>query len=81
MKISIVMTTYNGEKYLTEQLDSLRTQTRLPDEVIISDDCSADNTNVMIEEYIKKYRLTSWKHIKLKKNVGWKKNFINHKKI
>ena len=52
MRISIVMTTYNGEKYLLEQLDSLRTQTRTPDEVIICDDGSTDSTNRYIDKYI-----------------------------
>ena len=32
----------NGEKYITEQLDSIRLQTRTPDEVIIRDDGSSD---------------------------------------
>ena len=44
MIISVVMTTYNGEKYILEQLESIRCQTRIPDEVIIKDDCSKDKT-------------------------------------
>lgn len=36
MKISVVMTTYNGEKYVEEQLDSIRVQTRKADEVLLS---------------------------------------------
>ena len=44
MKISIAMTTFNGEKYLQEQLDSFVVQTRRPDELIIFDDCSTDET-------------------------------------
>ena len=43
-KISIAMTTYNGEKYLREQLDSFVAQTQRPDELIVVDDCSTDNT-------------------------------------
>ena len=38
------MTTYNGADYLLEQLESLRTQSLMADEVIIVDDCSTDNT-------------------------------------
>ncbi|MDI9400778.1 MAG: glycosyltransferase, partial [Verrucomicrobiota bacterium] len=41
-KISVAMTTYNGEKYLREQLDSLYSQTRIPDEIIVTDDLSSD---------------------------------------
>lgn len=44
MKISIALCTYNGSKYLSAQLDSFLAQTRLPDELIVCDDCSTDNT-------------------------------------
>lgn len=44
MKVSVVMATYNGARYLPEQLDSLARQTRLPDELVVSDDHSTDNT-------------------------------------
>lgn len=75
MKISIAMTTYNGEKYLTKQLDSLRMQTRKPDQVIIVDDKSRDNTCQMIEEYLDEYQLSNWRLIKNRENVGYRKNF------
>ena len=39
-KISVVMSLYNGEKYLVEQLESIRSQTLLPDEIIFVDDAS-----------------------------------------
>ena len=42
--ISVVMTSYNGEKYIEEQIRSILGQTRLPDELIIIDDCSKDST-------------------------------------
>ena len=51
MKISIAMATYNGEKYLQEQLDSFLCQTRLPDELIVSDDCSIDRTVQIVKEF------------------------------
>ena len=38
------MPTYNGELYLREQLESIYSQTIRPDEVIVVDDCSVDNT-------------------------------------
>ena len=40
--ISLVMTTYNGLKYISEQLESIKNQTVLPDEVLIYDDRSTD---------------------------------------
>lgn len=48
MKISITMATYNGQQYLKEQLDSFLVQTRLPDELIITDDCSSDKTEEIV---------------------------------
>lgn len=42
--ISIAMATYNGDRYLHEQLRSLREQSRLPDELVIIDDASTDST-------------------------------------
>lgn len=51
MKISIAMATYNGGKYLREQLDSFLAQTRLPDELVITDDCSTDDTLAIIETF------------------------------
>ncbi len=53
--VSVVLATYNGEKYLREQLDSILNQLGQDDELIISDDHSKDNTIEIIEEYIKKY--------------------------
>lgn len=44
MKVSIVVATYNGEKYLEEQLNSFVNQTIMPDEIVISDDNSSDST-------------------------------------
>lgn len=74
-KISVVMTTYNGEKYLLEQLESLRNQTLKIDEVIIMDDCSTDETPRLIRKYITDNKLNGWKLIENQTNQGWKKNF------
>ena len=43
-KISIAMATYNGQVYLEDQFQSLFSQTRQPDEVVVYDDASSDNT-------------------------------------
>ena len=79
--ISIVMATYNGEKFIIEQLESIRLQSMLPDEVLIFDDCSTDGTVHLIEEYIKKYQLNRWHLIKNKKNKGYSKNFSDALKV
>jgi len=49
--ISVAMCTYNGSRYLSAQLDSISTQTRLPDELVICDDASSDDTVLIIEQF------------------------------
>lgn len=71
--ISVVMCTYNGEKFIREQLDSIVSQTYPIYELIIQDDCSTDNTIEIIKEFVPKY-----KYIKLyqnKQNIGFNLNF------
>lgn len=53
--VSIVMCTYNGERYLKEQLMSLLNQTYSPIEIIIQDDLSTDNTLEIIHDYQERY--------------------------
>ena len=45
------MATYNGERFLREQLDSLAAQSRLPDELVVCDDGSSDGTLEVIHEF------------------------------
>lgn len=55
MTISVVMCTYNGaSRHLDEQLDSLFSQTLLPDEIIVQDDCSSDDTPRLLRAYADK---------------------------
>ncbi len=49
--ISVCMATYNGEKYIKEQLDSILSQLESDDELLISDDGSTDNTISIIQSY------------------------------
>lgn len=51
MRISVALATYQGEQFLREQLDSYLYQTRLPDELCVSDDGSGDGTIRIIEEF------------------------------
>lgn len=54
MKISIAMATYNGGSFIREQLESFLQQTRLPDEVVFSDDGSTDSTLSELEDFRRK---------------------------
>ena len=47
--ISVCIPTYNGEKYILEQIESILDQTHVVDEIIISDDSSEDGTIELIE--------------------------------
>lgn len=51
MQISIAMATYNGEKYLGAQLQSFLDQTRHPNELVVTDDCSTDSTMSILTEF------------------------------
>lgn len=71
--ISIAMATYNGSKYIREQLNSILTQSFQDFELVICDDCSTDTTWDILEEYAK-----SDNRIRLhrnEKNIGYRKNF------
>lgn len=75
MKISIAMTTYNGERHIMQQIDSVRKQSLPPDEVIICDDASRDNTVQILKKYIDRYNLKEWHIIENRDSLGWKENF------
>ena len=76
MQISVVMTTYNAGKHLRDQLESLRMQSRAPDEVLIFDDGSTDNTVEFCKQYISEHGLQHWKLQVNAHNLGWKRNFM-----
>ena len=50
-RVSVAMATYNGERFLPEQLDSLAQQTLLPAELVVSDDGSTDRTVAIVREF------------------------------
>lgn len=53
MRVSIAMATYNGGRFLEEQLDSFRKQNRPPDELVVCDDGSMDNSLNILKEFAK----------------------------
>ncbi len=74
MKVSIAMATYNGERYLSEQLHSFLEQERLPDELVVSDDCSTDRTELIIKEFAEEapFKVV---YAQNRKNLGYCGNF------
>lgn len=53
--VSVLLASYNGEKYIREQLDSILNQTFSDLSIVISDDLSTDGTPAMIREYEERY--------------------------
>ena len=51
MKISLICTTYNEEKSIGKLIESMLNQSRLPDEIIIADSLSTDNTVKIIRSF------------------------------
>lgn len=72
--ISIAMATYNGEKYLQQQLDSIAAQTVLPDELVVCDDCSTDKTIEILENFKNKVNFDV-RILQNQTNSGYVKNF------
>jgi len=74
LKISIALATYNGEKYLQEQLDSYVNQKRQPNELVVCDDVSSDNTITILEKF-QKIAPFKVNIVKNDTNLGYTRNF------
>ena len=72
--VSVALATYNGANFLRAQLDSIASQTKTPDELIVTDDCSTDNTVDIVREFAKTVSFPVVVHINEKK-VGYTQNF------
>jgi glycosyltransferase involved in cell wall biosynthesis len=75
MKISIALATFNGAKYLAEQLDSIKRQSLQPIDLIISDDASSDDTAEIARRFARDagFEVKVDVHPKL---PGYNENFI-----
>lgn len=74
MTISVAMCTFNGERYLQEQLDSIAVQTRPPDEMVICDDRSQDGTPQIVRAFAAR-ALFPVQFVVNEQNLGSTKNF------
>ncbi|GEB41020.1 hypothetical protein Llac01_03600 [Leuconostoc lactis] len=75
---TIILATYNGEKYIIDQLQSLLNQSYKQFNVIIRDDGSNDRTAELVSDFIKQHRLEGQWNFKInEKNKGWRKNFVD----
>ncbi|URZ87764.1 glycosyltransferase family 2 protein [Floricoccus penangensis] len=70
MKVNIVMSTYNGEKYLSEQIESIQNQTFSDWTLLIRDDGSTDNTVDIIKKYVSEDNRIKFINEEKTKNLG-----------
>lgn len=73
MLISIALATYNGERFIRQQMESILAQSISDFELVISDDCSTDSTTDILTEYAKSD--SRIKFSKNNRNLGFKRNF------
>jgi rhamnosyltransferase len=72
-KVNVLLSTYNGEKFLTEQIDSILDQSDVLVQLFVRDDGSRDSTSAILKTYLNRPNI----HINLEANVGWKKSFTH----
>ncbi|EIO7716388.1 glycosyltransferase, partial [Campylobacter coli] len=72
--VAVILATYNGEKYLKQQIDSILDQTYKDIKIYIGDDSSKDNTINIIKTYKNLYpdKITYYQN---ETNIGFIKNF------
>jgi glycosyltransferase involved in cell wall biosynthesis len=73
-RVSVAMCTYNGARFLREQLESIATQARLPDELVVCDDGSADESTGIVRKFAKNAPFPVRLEIN-ETNLGSAKNF------
>ena len=74
MKISVAMCTYDGAEFLPAQLESIIAQSRLPDEIVVCDDGSTDETQTLLKQFAATSPVAVSLHVN-EKNLGSVKNF------
>ena len=75
--IEVVLCTYNGEKYIESQLQSVLDQSTLPSLISIWDDCSSDRTVSVVTEVLSRQKPVgvAFRVNANEENKGWVKNF------
>lgn len=75
MRISVVLATFNGSRFLPDQLDSILDGTRPPDEMVVVDDASSDNSVALVEERLQRSTGTALVLLRNKTNIGASASF------
>ena len=74
--VSVVIVTYNSSRFVKETLESVYEQTYQKIELIVTDDCSIDNTNDVVRNWIQNHsdRFVRCVHVIAPHNSGIGKN-------
>ena len=75
MKYSVALCTFNGQDFITEQLESIFSQTIPPQQIVICDDRSDDDTVDIIRKIAENHPQIDWKIIVNEQNLGVVRNF------
>ena len=73
LTLSIALVTFNRDRFLVQQLESIAAQSRLPDELIIGDDCSTDGTADIIRDFAEHAPFPVRWYVN-KRNIGYDRN-------
>lgn len=77
-RMCVLVTAYNGERFIEDQLLSIMHQTLPVDEVLICDDGSSDNTPRLVLEFLSCHDLNNWSFVVNEKNLGPAANVLSH---
>jgi glycosyltransferase involved in cell wall biosynthesis len=75
MTVSVALATFNGARHIDEQLSSLALQQRLPDELVVTDDASSDDTVARVEAFAATAPFPVFVH-RNNERVGYRANFM-----
>ena len=70
--VTVLLSSYNGEKYIVEQIDSILAQEKVDVKLIVRDDGSSDSTPLILDSYKSKGKLDFYKG----ENIGWRRSFM-----
>jgi glycosyltransferase involved in cell wall biosynthesis len=68
--ISVVVPTYNDAAHVGEALDSIATQSRAPDEIVVADDCSTDDTRSVVQAAAERHPAVPIRYLRLDSRGG-----------
>lgn len=71
--ISVLLSSYNGGKFIREQIDTILNQNGVDVHLLVRDDGSSDETTSILEEYRQNGKLDFY----VGENIGWKKSFFD----